>query len=92
MKSYQYTPYGVHADGFNLIDRKVINETEKITINIGAIDLGQIDLLVEQGFYSNRTIFDLYLYVNIVKLLNIIFSTSQQENCRIIPDTTVFDK
>lgn len=32
-------------------------ESEKITINIGAIDLGQIDLLVEQGFYSNRTDF-----------------------------------
>lgn len=30
-------------------------ETEKITINVGAIDLGQIDLLVEEGFYSNRT-------------------------------------
>ena len=32
-------------------------ETEKITINIGAIDLGLIDLLVEQGFYTNRTDF-----------------------------------
>ncbi len=32
-------------------------ETEKITINIGAIDLGHIDLLVEQGFYTNRTDF-----------------------------------
>lgn len=32
-------------------------ETEKITINLGAIDLGQIDLLVDQGFYSNRTDF-----------------------------------
>jgi Arc/MetJ-type ribon-helix-helix transcriptional regulator len=32
-------------------------ETEKITINIGAVDLGQIDLLVDQGFYSNRTDF-----------------------------------
>ncbi|MCX4145711.1 CopG family transcriptional regulator [Paraburkholderia madseniana] len=30
-------------------------ETEKITINLGPIDLGQIDLLVEEGFYSNRT-------------------------------------
>lgn len=30
-------------------------ETEKITINLGAVDLGQIDLLVDQGFYSNRT-------------------------------------
>lgn len=32
-------------------------ETEKITINLGVIDLGQIDLLVAEGFYSNRTDF-----------------------------------
>ena len=32
-------------------------ETEKITINLGVIDLGQIDLLVGEGFYSNRTDF-----------------------------------
>lgn len=32
-----------------------IAETEKITINLGPIDLGQIDLLVQEGFYSNRT-------------------------------------
>jgi Arc/MetJ-type ribon-helix-helix transcriptional regulator len=30
-------------------------DTEKITINVGAIDLGHIDLLVQEGFYSNRT-------------------------------------
>jgi Arc/MetJ-type ribon-helix-helix transcriptional regulator len=30
-------------------------DTEKITINLGLIDLGQIDLLVHEGFYSNRT-------------------------------------
>ena len=28
---------------------------EKITINIGCVDLGQIDLLVQEGFYANRT-------------------------------------
>ncbi len=28
---------------------------EKISLNIGAIDLGQIDLLVQEGFYSNRS-------------------------------------
>ena len=28
---------------------------EKITINIGCVDLGQIDLLVQEGFYNNRT-------------------------------------
>jgi Arc/MetJ-type ribon-helix-helix transcriptional regulator len=32
-------------------------ESEKITINLGFVDLGQIDLLVEDGFYSNRTDF-----------------------------------
>src|SRR5881296_1305237 len=34
-----------------------LEETEKITINLGFIDLGQIDLLVQEGFYSNRTDF-----------------------------------
>ena len=28
---------------------------EKITINVGFVDLGQIDLLVQEGFYANRT-------------------------------------
>ena len=32
-------------------------ETEKITINLGYVDLGHIDLLVQEGFYSNRTDF-----------------------------------
>jgi Arc/MetJ-type ribon-helix-helix transcriptional regulator len=32
-------------------------DTEKITINLGFVDLGQIDLLVQEGFYSNRTDF-----------------------------------
>ena len=33
------------------------SDSEKITINLGLIDLGQIDLLVHEGFYSNRTDF-----------------------------------
>lgn len=32
-------------------------DTEKITINMNAVELGKIDLLVEQGHYSNRTDF-----------------------------------
>jgi Arc/MetJ-type ribon-helix-helix transcriptional regulator len=32
-------------------------DSEKITINLGFVDLGQIDLLVQEGFYSNRTDF-----------------------------------
>ena len=34
-----------------------IEKTEKITINLGLVDLGQIDLLVQEGFYANRTDF-----------------------------------
>ena len=33
------------------------SDTEKITINLGLVDLGQVDLLVQEGFYSNRTDF-----------------------------------
>jgi Arc/MetJ-type ribon-helix-helix transcriptional regulator len=32
-------------------------ETEKITINLGYVDLGHVDLMVKDGFYSNRTDF-----------------------------------
>ncbi len=32
-------------------------DTEKITINLGYVDLGRIDLLVQEGYYSNRTDF-----------------------------------
>jgi Arc/MetJ-type ribon-helix-helix transcriptional regulator len=32
-------------------------ESEKITINLGFVDLGQVDLLVSEGFYGNRTDF-----------------------------------
>ena len=32
-------------------------KTEKITLNLGLVDLGRIDLLVQEGFYANRTDF-----------------------------------
>lgn len=35
--------------------RDRVPETEKITVNLGYVDLGRIDLLVKEGFYSNRT-------------------------------------
>ena len=37
--------------------RPKAGDTEKITINLGHVDLGQIDLMVQDGFYSNRTDF-----------------------------------
>ncbi|HEY8125719.1 MAG TPA: CopG family transcriptional regulator [Methylocystis sp.] len=43
------------ADIYKLRERPP--EAEKITINVGYVDLGHIDLLVREGFYSNRTDF-----------------------------------
>ena len=37
--------------------REKSGDSEKITINLGYVDLGRIDLLVHDGFYSNRTDF-----------------------------------
>ena len=41
----------------NTVQRLGTPESEKITINLGYVDLGHIDLLVQDGFYSNRTDF-----------------------------------
>ncbi len=35
--------------------RPKVADSEKITINLGFVDLGHIDLLVAEGFYANRT-------------------------------------
>jgi Arc/MetJ-type ribon-helix-helix transcriptional regulator len=32
-------------------------DSDKVTVNVGLVDLGQMDLLVNEGFYSNRTDF-----------------------------------
>jgi Arc/MetJ-type ribon-helix-helix transcriptional regulator len=50
--------HGCHKDVFMSPHelRPKAGET-KITINLGVVDLGQIDLLVQEGFYSNRTDF-----------------------------------
>src|SRR3954449_8490092 len=44
----------VHQGGGGMAE---LEKTEKITVNIGPVDLGQIDLLVDEGFYANRTDF-----------------------------------
>lgn len=51
-------------EGLQMATREIITdprrkeaESEKITINLGFVDLGHIDLLVQEGFYSNRTDF-----------------------------------
>src|SRR6188508_3561020 len=37
--------------------RPKAGDLEKVTVNLGYVDLGQIDLMVHEGFYSNRTDF-----------------------------------
>ena len=55
-------PFAISVDGAWMDNMGKIEEfrpkdSEKITINLGFIDLGHIDLLVQEGFYSNRTDF-----------------------------------
>ena len=58
-------PYTIHMDVIRMVEmadnvhqlRPKPSDTEKITINLGYVDLGHIDLMVEDGFYSNRTDF-----------------------------------
>jgi Arc/MetJ-type ribon-helix-helix transcriptional regulator len=45
------------ADNVHELRPKAGGDTEKITINLGYVDLGHVDLLVQDGFYSNRTDF-----------------------------------
>lgn len=51
--------YIIQVDGKEAtLPRQVkASDTEKVTINLGYVDLGRIDLLVEEGFYTNRTDF-----------------------------------
>ena len=45
------------SNGSQVKIRDKFPENEKITINLGYVDLGRIDLLVQEGFYSNRSDF-----------------------------------
>src|SRR5689334_2464444 len=60
-----YHPHNIQSDGTWMASmasnvhelRPKIADTEKITINLGYVDLGHVDLMVQEGFYSNRTDF-----------------------------------
>ena len=53
----------MHTDGAEMVTptpqvlRPKPADSEKITINLGFVDLGHVDLLVRDGFYANRTDF-----------------------------------
>ena len=60
------TLFTIHMDGIGMVIMadnvrelrpRPGSDAEKITINLGYVDLGHIDLLVQDGFYSNRTDF-----------------------------------
>jgi Arc/MetJ-type ribon-helix-helix transcriptional regulator len=66
LKAARWIRYIIHVDGMWMATMKAPNvqelrpkvpDSEKITINLGYVDLGHIDLLVQDGFYSNRTDF-----------------------------------
>jgi len=45
----------MNSKSVSLDSRPRAGETEKMTVNVGVVDLGQVDLLVQEGFYSNRS-------------------------------------
>ena len=49
--------YGCKMQKPTLVPTVKAPESEKLTINLGLVDLGQIELLVQEGFYANRTDF-----------------------------------
>src|ERR1700735_2001686 len=54
---YMDAPQMVKSTNESPATRQRVPESEKITINLGFVDLGNIDLLVQESFYSNRTDF-----------------------------------
>ena len=51
------TGWSTVAGNVQEVRPKTGSESEKITINLGYVDLGHVDLLVRDGFYANRTDF-----------------------------------
>lgn len=45
----------MNSSNSSLEPRPRAGETEKMTVNVGVVDLGHVDLLVQEGFYSNRS-------------------------------------
>ena len=55
-----WIPIGFQTEYMNNLNtaiehRQRTGETEKMTVNVGVVDLGHVDLLVQEGFYSNRS-------------------------------------
>jgi Arc/MetJ-type ribon-helix-helix transcriptional regulator len=65
LKIGYHLQFTIHMDGNEMVSmasnvrefRPKTSDSEKITINLGYVDLGNVDLLVQEGFYSNRTDF-----------------------------------
>ena len=58
LKSEPDRLFTIQLDGVGLVPMaERVSDSEKITINLGHVDLGHLDLMVQEGFYSNRTDF-----------------------------------
>jgi Arc/MetJ-type ribon-helix-helix transcriptional regulator len=71
-------------------------DSEKITINMSAVDLGKIDLLVQEGLYSNRTDFIRTAIRNLLDKHNLEIQQSVTRNSYVIGaliyDSAEFEK
>lgn len=66
-------------------------ETEKITINMAAVDLGKVDLLVQEGLYSNRTDFIRTAIRNLLDKHNLEIQQSVTRHSYVI-GVLIYDK
>jgi Arc/MetJ-type ribon-helix-helix transcriptional regulator len=63
---------------------EIMPDTEKITINLSAVDLGKIDLLVQEGLYSNRTDFIRTAIRNLLDKHNVEIQQSVTRNAFVV--------
>jgi Arc/MetJ-type ribon-helix-helix transcriptional regulator len=66
-------------------------DTEKITINMSAVDLGKIDLVVQEGLYSNRTDFIRTAIRNLLDKHNLEIQQSVTRNSYVV-GALIYDK
>ena len=55
MQYATYTPFGAYVKGGDFMEK--FDKTEKVSVNMNIGTLSQIDLLVDSGYYSNRSDF-----------------------------------
>src|SRR5213075_658250 len=75
-----------HSSGYCLVP-----DLEKLTLNVNAVDLGRIELLVDQGFYANRAEFiRLAIHDQLAKHADAVKESSKRQ--ALVVGASVYDR